>query len=368
MNSLDPRAERDRGSVRTCLCLCCYICVSVTPANRLSPNFDWFATPAGTADIQHPSALGLLPSLRAHFAQTIDKLTCQRSPASLLDTYSIFCKRHRSSETTTLCLLRARSVLKPSLVPLYSAPLVRVSFILPAAALIYCFVVPVLVVSPISLVLPPHPRFAILSLTPAPTADSMSNSSSSQHTNRLPAPPSATGPEQTDRELLLSMNANLNAFIVKQQLVNDKLSSKLESIQHHTQLLKDHSERIAHLEAANAQLSQVNSAILQISEMRAGVRDTPPVSRDTCELTFSGIPAIIIDTPQMISKKVFGTLGVPELIGDILEIRSLERKTRNKSNERQASGPSTLPTSPHTSLGRSYIVRLKSHAVKEFIL
>ena len=207
-----------------------------------------------------------------------------------------------------------------------------------------------------------------LSLTPAPITDSMSNTSSSQHTNR-PAPPSSTGPEQTDRELLLSMNANLNAFIAKQQLVNDDLSSKLESIQHHTQLLKDHSERIAHLEATNAELSRVNTEILrEISEIRAGVRDTPSVSRDTCELTISGIPAIIADSPQKISEKVFGALGVPELIGDVLEIRSLEKKTSNKTNERQASGPSTSPTSPRTRLGRSYIVQLKSNAVKEFIL
>ena len=208
-----------------------------------------------------------------------------------------------------------------------------------------------------------------LSLNPAPTTDSMSNASSSQFTSRSPAPPSSTGPKQVDRELRLSMNANLNAFIAKQGLVNDDLSSKLESIQHHTQLLKDHSERIAHLDAANAQLSQVNTEILrEISEIKAGVRDTPSVSRDTCELTISGIPAIIANTPQMISEKVFGALGVPELIGDILEIRSLERKTKNKTNERQASGPSTSPTSPHTRFGRSYIVQVKSHAVKEFIL
>ena len=165
------------------------------------------------------------------------------------------------------------------------------------------------------------------------------------------------------------MNANLNAFIAEQQLVNDDLSSKLQSIQHHTQLLKDYLERIAHLEAANAQLSQVNAEIFrEIGEIKAGVRDTLCVSRDSCELTIFGIPAIIADTPQMISEKSFGALGVHELIGVILEIRSLERKIRNKTNERQASGPSASPTSPHTRSGRSFIVRLKSQAVKQFIL
>ena len=156
MNSLDPRAERDRSSVRTGLCFCRCICVNGTPVNRLLPN-------SGSRLLLVP----LIFNIKAPWAcSPLYGLTLRRpSTASLLDAYSIIYKRHRSSESTILCLLRARNVLKPSLVPLYSALLVRVSFIPPAAAPIFCFVVPAVVVSLISLVLPPHPQFAILSLS-----------------------------------------------------------------------------------------------------------------------------------------------------------------------------------------------------------
>ena len=173
VNSLNPRAEHDRSSVRTSLCSCCCIYMNGTSVNRLLPQ-RWLVRDSCWCRWSSISKrLGLAPLSTGSLHADHRRPTCQPSPASLLDTYSIIYKRRRSSKSSTLCLLRARNVLISSLVSLCSALHVRISFIPPAAAPIFCFVVPALVVSLTSLVLPSHPQFAILSLSilhPLPTA------------------------------------------------------------------------------------------------------------------------------------------------------------------------------------------------------
>ena len=111
--------------------------------------------------------------------------------------------------------------------------------------------------------------------------------------------------------------------------------SLLEIIQNHSQLLKTHEERISKLETNNAQLIRNNNDLCrEIEQLKAGYR-TPSdtISRSLSDnITISGVPFTIRDSPQIITERVFGALGVAELAGDVLEIRSVNKKVASNAN------------------------------------
>ena len=178
-------------------------------------------------------------------------------------------------------------------------------------------------------------------------------------------PPIISIPDNWDRDLLLALYSNLNAFIAKQSAVNEEHSTLLEIIQNHSQLLKTHEERISKLETSNAQLIRNNNDLRREIELfKAGYRtSSDTISRSISDnITISGVPFTIRDSPQIITERVFGALGVTEIAGDVLEIRSVNKKV--DSNARRASSHmgARIPT------GKSFIIQLKSHGVKEYIL
>ena len=84
-------------------------------------------------------------------------------------------------------------------------------------------------------------------------------------------------------------------------------------------------------------------------------------SRPSPNVTISGIPASVTDSPRTMVLKVFEALGIPELAVDVLEIRSLIRgngSTIGDPQRRSTAAGSTL----------SFIVTLKSPGIRDHII
>ena len=79
------------------------------------------------------------------------------------------------------------------------------------------------------------------------------------------------------------------------------------------------------------------------------------------DVTISGLPLSLTDTPLDMVHKVFGALGIPELDGDILEVRVLAGKTGGAIGERRS-------TSTANTMSGSLLVGLKSPKVRDFIM
>ncbi|XP_046750616.1 uncharacterized protein LOC124413873 [Diprion similis] len=80
------------------------------------------------------------------------------------------------------------------------------------------------------------------------------------------------------------------------------------------------------------------------------------------KITLTGIPSSVTDSPDIIARKIFDALKIPELIGDVLDIRNLTKK----STKEQGSRPSTSAATPSAS--RAFIITLKSAMIKDFII
>ena len=126
------------------------------------------------------------------------------------------------------------------------------------------------------------------------------------------------------------------------------------------------SERVAALEAQadaadspgtrcasltmRSQLAQLSS---RLSSMESG--------RVSPDITISGIPASVTDSPKTMVLKVFETLGIPELAVDVLSVRSLTRRDVSAVGDRQrrpSVGSATV----------SFVVTLKSISVRDHVI
>ena len=140
------------------------------------------------------------------------------------------------------------------------------------------------------------------------------------------------------------MFANLNAFIAQQSAADEEHTIELYIIQNHIKLLKIHEERISQLEISYAQLIQENNDnCREIKKLKAGYRTSSDTISPsiTDNITMSGVPFTIRDSPEIITEIVFEALGVAELIDDILEIRSANKKI--DSHARANTGDVSLP-------------------------
>ena len=110
----------------------------------------------------------------------------------------------------------------------------------------------------------------------------------------------------------------------------------LEILRSHPQLLKSHEERIHQLATSNAQLIRGNKDLRrEIESLKVDSRTpsgviSPYIPNDT--ITISGVPLTVSDFPQIITERVFGALGVAGLAGDILEVRSIDRRVDLNAN------------------------------------
>ena len=79
------------------------------------------------------------------------------------------------------------------------------------------------------------------------------------------------------------------------------------------------------------------------------------------DITISGIPAPVTDSPKTMVLKFFEALGIPELAVDVLSVRSLTRKDVSAVGDRQR-------CSSFGSATVSFVVTLKSISVRDHVL
>ena len=128
------------------------------------------------------------------------------------------------------------------------------------------------------------------------------------------------------------------------------------------------SERVSVLEA-RAELAHSDPHVMREDSLALNPRFSDLTSRlshiessrASPDVTISGIPASVTDSPRTMVLKVFEALGIPELAVDVLEIRSLTKgngSTIGDPQRRSAAAGSTL----------SFIVTLKSPGIRDHII
>ena len=128
------------------------------------------------------------------------------------------------------------------------------------------------------------------------------------------------------------------------------------------------SERVAALEARadavqpdspgthGASLT-VRSQLAQLTSRLSSMES----SRMSPDITISGIPASVTDSPKTMVLKVFEALGIPELAVDVLSVRSLTKRDVSAVGDRQrrpSVGGATV----------SFVVTLKSISVRDHVI
>ena len=102
--------------------------------------------------------------------------------------------------------------------------------------------------------------------------------------------------------------------------------------------------------ALRSQLSELTSRLSYIE-----------ASRVSPDISISGIPASVTDSPRTMVLKVFKALAIPDLAEDVLDVRCLTKKDTSVIGDRQrpsATGGASL----------SFIVTLKSLSIRDHII
>ena len=128
------------------------------------------------------------------------------------------------------------------------------------------------------------------------------------------------------------------------------------------------SERVAALEARmNAADSDSTGVCGEDSALRSQLSELTSrlssieASRVSPDISISGIPASVTDSPRTMVLKVFEAIGIPELAVDVLDVRCLTKKDGSVIGDRQrpsAAGGTSL----------SFIVTLKSLSIRDHIV
>ena len=146
-------------------------------------------------------------------------------------------------------------------------------------------------------------------------------------------------------------SSQLAACIKHQQQINSKLNC-LPTIM---QALSDHSTRLGALEQTTVTIS---ARLNELESQRAPASFSS--SNDLNDLTVSGIPSTISDSPESVVRKVFVALGVEDMFGHVLSVRLMVGKSKAAVNPPRDKNSNA--TTQFTRL--SYIVALSSRSVE----
>ncbi|KAK0091697.1 hypothetical protein PV326_002838 [Microctonus aethiopoides] len=170
--------------------------------------------------------------------------------------------------------------------------------------------------------------------------------------------------------IMSSLEASLNVFITQQTLFNNHLSKvlfkqassfndqtnklneqntktneqndKLNEIKNIANSVADHQVKIRKLEQQNDLLSKLladlaaqNKTLLQeFHQLKNGTKGSPRSPNPLSEIIISGLPAQLLDKPQVIVNKVLSSLDLHQLATGVLEIRRTSTKHDSSSSLR----------------------------------
>ncbi|XP_024885131.1 uncharacterized protein LOC112463166 [Temnothorax curvispinosus] len=155
----------------------------------------------------------------------------------------------------------------------------------------------------------------------------------------------------------------ISAFIDRQEAVNADFARKFNQIPDILKIVGDHGDRIAALEAQNAQLLS--------SQRVAGESSAAPLVSRTSDIIISGIPSEFSEASGEIAGNVLTALGIPHLVSDVLETRDAVRRVMSIGAD---GGPgvasASAPDGRAGAAGRrgSVIVALKSREIRDHVL